>query len=134
MKTAKVIPIYKSAERNQFTNYRPISLLPQFSKILEKLFVHRLNNFIEKYNLLSDSQYGFRTKRSTSMAVMVFVEGISTAIDSREYTVGVFIDLKKVFDTIDHGILMSKLERHGIWGIVYQWMKSYLKDRYQYVQ
>ena len=112
MKTAKVIPIYKSGERHQFTNYRPISLLPQFSKILEKLFDHRLETFIEKHNLLSDSQYGFRAKRSTSMAVME-LEGISTAIDNKEYTVGVFIDLKKAFDIIDHSLLMNKLERCG---------------------
>ena len=96
MKIAKVIPIYKNGERHQFTNYRPISLLPQFSKILEKLFVNRLDKYIDKHNLLSDSQYGFRAKRSTSMAVMELVEGISTAIDDKEYTVGVFI-LKKGF-------------------------------------
>lgn len=90
-----VIPIHKNGERCQFTNYRPISLLPQFSKILEKLFVNRLDKYIEKHNLLSDNQYGFRAKRSTSMAVMELVEGISTAIDNKEYTVGVFIDLKK---------------------------------------
>uniref|UniRef100_A0A669C5X4 Reverse transcriptase domain-containing protein n=1 Tax=Oreochromis niloticus TaxID=8128 RepID=A0A669C5X4_ORENI len=134
MKTAKVIPIHKNGERCQFTNYRPISLLPQFSKILEKLFVNRLDKYIEKHNLLSDNQYGFRVKRSTSMAVMELVEGISNAIDNKEYTVGVFIDLKKAFDTIDHSILMNKLERYGIRGIAYKWMKSYLDDRYQYVE
>ena len=67
MKTAKVIPIYKNGDRHLFTNYRPISLLPQFSKIIEKLFVHRLDNFIEKHNLLCDQQYGFRANRSTSI-------------------------------------------------------------------
>lgn len=134
MKIAKVIPIHKNGERCQFTNYRPISLLPQFSKILEKLFVNRLDKYIEKHNLLSDNQYGFRVKRSTSMAVMELVEGISNAIDNKEYTVGVFIDLQKAFDTIDHSILMNKLERDGIRGIAYKWMKSYLDDRYQYVE
>ncbi len=68
------------------------------------------------------------------MAVMELVEGISTAIDNKEYTVGVFIDLKKAFDTIDHSILMNKLERYGIRGLAYTWVKSYLDDRYQYVQ
>jgi hypothetical protein len=133
MKTAKVIPIFKSGDSHQFTNYRPISLLSQFSKILEKLFVERLDNFIEKHHLLSDHQYGFRCNMSTSMAVMELVEGISTAIDNREYTVGVFIDLKKAFDTIDHGILLEKMERYGVRGIAHNWLKSYLDDRDQYV-
>ncbi len=68
------------------------------------------------------------------MAVKGLVEGISTAIDNKEYTVGVFIDLEKVFDTTDHSILLNKLQTYGIRGIAYTWMKSYLKDRYQYVQ
>lgn len=92
MKTAKIIPIYESGDIHRFTNYRSISLLPQFSKILEKLYVQRLDQFVEKYNLLSDYQYGFRANRSTSMAVMKLIEDISTAIDSKEYTVGLFID------------------------------------------
>ena len=65
---------------------------------------------------------------------MELVEGISTAIDDKEYTVGVFIDLKKAFDTIDHSILMNKLEKYGIRGLAFTWMKSYLDDRYQHVQ
>lgn len=73
-----------------FNNYRPISLLPQFSKILENLFVIRLDHFVDKYNLLSDHQYGFQSNRSTTMAVMAFVEDIATAMDNREYAVGVF--------------------------------------------
>ena len=105
MKIAKVIPIHKSGDIHSFSNFRPISLLPQFSKNLEKLFVNRLDNFIEKHNLLNEHQYGFRSKRSTSMAVIDFIEQISTAIDNKEYTVGIFIDLKKAFDTIDHLLL-----------------------------
>lgn len=103
MKTAKVIPIFKRGEKQQFTNCRPISLLPTFSKILEKLFAEMLD-IIEKHNLLNNHQYGLRTNRSTSMAVIEVVERISTATDNKEYRVGVFIDLKnkqtkKVFDT-----------------------------------
>lgn len=133
MKIAKVIPIYKCGDRYQFTNYRPISLLSQFSKILEKLYVERLDSFIDKHHLLSNQQYGFRSGRSTSMAVMELVEQISTAIDNREHMVGVFIDLKKAFDTIDHEILLRKLERYGIRGIALEWLKSYLNNRHQYV-
>lgn len=134
MKIAKIIPIFKSGDRHLFSNYRPISLLSQFSKILEKLFVCRLDNFIDKHKLLSEHQYGFRANRSTSIAVMEMVEEISTSMDNNEYTLGVFLDLKKAFDTIDHGLLMRKLERYGIRGKAYFWLKSYLDDRYQFVQ
>ncbi len=126
MKTAKVIPIFKNGDRHQFSNYRPISLLSQFSKILEKLFVVRLDKFIEKHNLLSDHQYGFRANRSTSLAVMKLVEQISMATDNKEYTVGVFIDLSKAFDTIDHQLLLKKMERYGVRRIALEWLKSCL--------
>lgn len=117
MKIAKVIPIYKNGNKHSFTNYRPISLLSQFSKILETLFARRLDNFVEKYNLLTDNQYGFRSNRSTLMAVMALVEDIATAMDNSEYTVGVFIDLSRAFDTIDPKLLMQKLQRYGVRGI-----------------
>lgn len=133
MKTAKIIPIFKSGDKYQFTNYRPISLLSQFSKILEKLFVARLDNFIEKHHLLSNHQYGFRANRSTSMAVMELVEKISTAIDEKQYTIGVFIDLRKAFDTIHHKLLLKKLQRYGIRGTANDWLRSYLSERTQYV-
>ena len=133
MKTAKVIPIFKCGDKQELTNYRPISLLSQFSKILEKLFVERLDNFIEKHHLLSNHQYGFRANRSTSMAVVELVENITKAIDNTEYTIGVFIDLKKAFDTIHHNILLKKMHRYGIRGIALSWLESYLKDRKQFV-
>ncbi len=82
MKIAKVIPLFKTGDRHHFTNYRPVSLLPQFSKILEKLFTARLDNFIEKHNLLTDSQYGFRTDRSTSLALTELIEEITTRLDN----------------------------------------------------
>ncbi len=96
MKMAKVIPIFKNGNKHNFCNYQPISLLPQFSKILETLFAHRLEDFIEKQHLLSDQQYGFRANRSTTMAVMELIDNISTNTKNKEYTVGLFIDLKKL--------------------------------------
>lgn len=93
MKTAKVIPLYKNGDKNVFSNYRPVSLLPQFSKIFEKLFVTRLDKFIERYNILSNNQYGFRTNHSTSMALMELIEEISIAIDKRHYFVSILIPL-----------------------------------------
>ena len=96
MKIAKVVPLYKSGSKNVFNNYRPVSLLPQFSKILEKLFNNRLDSFIAKYDILSKSQYGFRSNRSTSMVLVELLEKLTNTIDDKKITVGVFIDLKKV--------------------------------------
>ena len=95
MKIAKVIPMFKSGTKTEVTNYRPISLLPQFSKILEKLFLTRINSFLWANNILSSSQYGFRTKLSTSLAVMELIEEITNATDNKKHAIGVFIDLKK---------------------------------------
>ena len=125
MKLAKVIPLYKTGKQNAFTNYRPVSLLPQFSKILEKLFSEQLDVFIEKQNILCESQYGFRSNRSTSMALLELIEEITSAVDNKKCTIGVFIDLKKAFDTIDHRLLLTKLEHYGIRGVAYDWIKSY---------
>ena len=133
MKVAKVIPIFKNGNVHSFSNYRPISLLPQFSKVLEKLFDKRMDTFIGKYNLLNDSQYGFRSGRSTSMALLQLNEELTHALDSKLSTVGVFIDLKKAFDTIDHLSLLKKLEYYGFRGIVHKWLTSYLSNRKQYV-
>ena len=134
MKIAKVIPLYKSGERHHFTNNRPVSLLPRLSKILEKLFVGRLDTFINKHKLLSESQYGFRSQRSTAMAVLELIEEVTSSLDKKKFAVGVFIDLKKAFDTINHEILIKKLERYGIRGVVLHWKKSYLSNRQQFVQ
>lgn len=134
MKIAKVIPLYKSGDRHYYSNYRPVSLLSQFSKILEKLFAERMDNFIEKYKLLVDSQYGFRTNRSTSLALMELIEEITNSIDNKKYAVGIFIDLKKAFDTINHDIMINKLEKYGIRGVGLNWVSSYLRNRQQFVE
>ena len=133
MKIAKIIPLFKSGDRQLFTNYRPVALLPQFSKILEKLFCKRLNSFIEKNEIISESQYGFRPNRSTSTALLELVEEIVTANDKNMYTIGVFIDLRKAFDTINHDLVLRKLENFGIRGITNNWLRSYLNNRTQYV-
>ena len=90
MKTAKVVPIFKSGNKSEFTNYRPISLLPQFSKILEKLFDIRFESFLNKNNVLNESQYGFRSGRSTLMALTEMLEEITTAKDKKNVYCGSF--------------------------------------------
>ena len=99
MKIARVIPLFKSGNTKEFSNYRPISLLPQFSKILEKIYHYRLMDFIDSNQILYKSQYGFRKQMSTSLAIIELVEEITNSLDNHESTVGVFIDLKKAFDT-----------------------------------
>ena len=134
MKIAKVIPLHKNGNKHHFTNYRPVSLLPQFSKILEKLFNSRLDSFLDNFNILSESQYGFRTNRSTSQALLESIERITEATDNQQYAIGIFIDLKKAFDTINHSILLNKLEKIGIRGIALKWIESYLERRQQFVK
>ena len=119
MKVAKVIPLFKAGERNEFCNYRPVSVLPQFSKILEKVY--------------NNSQFGFRENHSTSLALMEIIENITTSIDNLgQFTAGVFIDLK-AFDTIDHANLVEKLKYYGVGGVALSWISSYLSNRTQYV-
>ena len=114
MKVAKIVPLFKSGDKSSFTNYRPVSLLPQFSKILEKLFDSRLTNFVNKHNILNSSQYGFRNSRCTAMALLNLMENLGNASDKNLVTLGVLIDLKKVFDTVDHAFLLDKLYYYGI--------------------
>ena len=132
LKIAKVIPVYKSGDRHDIHNYRPISILPCFSKILERLVYNRLSSFISCFHLLSDHQYGFRSNHSTDMALIQVIDKLTSALTSKMSAVGVFIDLSKAFDTIDHSILLSKLEFYGIRGVALQWFSSYLSNRQQF--
>jgi hypothetical protein len=133
LKIAKIIPIYKCDDKKIISNYRPISVLPVFSKILERLIYNRLLNFIDQQCILSRSQYGFRKNISTAMALVDLIDKISSSIEKNEYTIGIFIDLAKAFDTVNHDILLKKLYHYGVRGIPYEWFKSYLNNRKQYV-
>ena len=133
LKIAKIIPIYKSDDKKIISNYRPISVLPAFSKILERLIYKRLLDFINQHGILSQNQYGFRKNISTAMALVDLVDKISSSIENNEYTIGIFIDLAKAFDTVNHDILLNKLYHYGVRGIPYEWFKSYLNNRKQYV-
>ena len=134
MKIAKVIPLFKNEDRTLVNNYRPISVLPVFSKILEKIIHQRITQYFTKYKLLSHRQYGFREKHSTYMALVDLVDRISNEIDNGQLSFGIFIDLSKAFDTINHSILINKLSYYGLDGVVKNLLSSYITNRKQYVQ
>ena len=133
LKTAKVIPIHKKDSKSNFTNYRPISLLSNLDKILEKLMHSRLSTFLNIKDIIYPLQFGFRQNYSTSYALIHLTETIKEALDQGKYGCGIFVDLQKAFDTVDHNILLGKLKHYGIRGVAYSWFESYLKDRKQYV-
>ena len=134
LKISKVLPIFKSEDSTNFTNYRPISILPCFSKILESAMHRRLMDYLTKHSILNNHQYGFRKKHSTFMAILELTNKIFDSFEKNELTIGIFIDLKKAFDTVNHSILLDKLNFYGIRGTPFNWMHSYLLSRSQYVQ
>ena len=117
----------------QFNNYRPVSLLPFFSKLFERLMYNRLIDFINKHKLLYDYQFGFRKNHSTFLALVTLLEQITTALDNAEFAICVLIDFRKAFDTVNHSILLQKLYQYGIRGNAHGWFQSYWSNRSQYV-
>ena len=132
-KLAQVIPIFKNYSRLLCTNYRPISFLSNISKIFEKVIYSRLNLFLKQHNHTYPYQFGFRIDYSTNNALMTIVERIQKQLDAGNYTAGVFVDLKKAFDIVDHNTLLEKLDYYGIRGVAKDWFHSYLGNRNQYV-
>ena len=133
LKVAKVIPLFKSNDPIVFSNYRPVSVLPLFSKIFERLMYNRLLSCVNKCKLLYEYQIGFRCGHSPELALTCLVDKISNALENGEYVLGLFLDFSKAFDTVNHDILFEKLEYLGIRGIPLMWCKSFLSDREQYV-
>ena len=129
MKWAEVIPLYKGISMDEMVNYRPISLLLILSKILEKVIYIRLYSYLENKGTLYGSQYGFQSKRSCEQAIMGLMGYVLQSKNQNGYSVSVYLDLSKAFNTLDHKILLNKLDRYGIQGIAHKWLKNYLKDR-----
>ena len=133
LKISKVTPVDKGGEITDPFNFRPISTLTTFTQVLEKLFYKQIINYIERQNIIYQCQFGFRKGYSTSMAISEITNSLRKAIDNNLYTCGVFLDFTKAFDTVNHGILLDKLEAYGIRGIPLNWFVNYLTDRRQYV-
>ena len=134
LKLAKIIPLYKSNDPSLFNNYRPISLLSVFSKIMEKIMYDRLYDYLITMKILYEYQFGFQKNKSTYMALISLTDKILHALENGDVCVGIFIDFRKAFDTVNHDILLDKLYYYGIRGVALDWFKSYLTDRKQCVQ
>ena len=134
VKQGKISPIFKKGNSELLENYRPISTLPIFGKIFEKVIYTRLYSFFTSQNLLYDKQFGFRKSHSTSHAINHSVTHITNELNKNKHVLGIFIDLSKAFDTIDHDSLIIKLERYGIRGNANNLIKSYLSNRTQFTE
>ena len=112
---------------------RPIFLMPILSKILEKLVANRLAEFLKRFSVLFKHQYGFQKSHSTIHPIVHFLNYIADAVNKKHFTIAIFCDLTKAFDTVDHEILFKKLNYYGIRGTALSWFKSYLSNRKQCV-
>ena len=134
LKIAKVIPLFKKYDPKLLKHYRPISLLPTISKVIEKIIFTQLSTYFNENKLIFDNQYGFRPKHSTEYAALELVDRIITDMDKKEVPINIFLDLSKAFDTIDHTILLAKLRYYGIHDTALLLLKSYLNSRKQDVE
>ena len=134
LKIAKVIPIHKKDDKTQLENYRPISILPAISKIIEKVIFDQMHDYFHINKLYFEGQYGFRKKHSTELAAVEMIDRIIQELDKGNTPLNIFLDQPKAFDTLDHEIMLYKLEYHGVTGPALQLLRSYLSDRKQYIE
>ena len=131
-KTAKIVPLFKSGNTQSFTNYWPISILTCFAKIFKKLIFERLTTFFRKHSVLTKTQYGFQSDKSTSHAILDVLTADYDNVNNNLYTGLILLDFKKAFDTVYNSLLLHKLEHCCITGIAHNLIKSFLSNRYQY--
>lgn len=134
LKKAVVLPIYKKGKKDILDNYRPISLLPVFSKLLEKAVKTRMLQFMNQYEFLSEKQFGYMENLNTEDALLQFLTPIYEDLNDNKKVAGLFVDITKAFDTVDHSLLLEKLLHAGFRGVILSWFESYLTDRYQMVR
>ena len=134
LKVGKITPVYKKGNPEELGNYRPVSTLPIFGKIFEKILYSRIYSFAISQNILNENQFGFRQSHSTCHAVNYSVSLIQEALRENNHVLGIFIDLSKAFDTIDHRTLLAKLNRYGIRGTAGSLIESYLSKRTHYTE
>ena len=134
LKKARVIPLFKKGDRSNPENYRPISLLTSLSKVFEKVLCKRMTKFFKRNESFTPNQYGFRNKRSCTHAIGEVLDYIRNKMEKRNAGSACFIDLKKAFDTLDHKILLQKLEKYGFRGKILCLLTNYLENRQQYVE
>ena len=128
MKIVKLLPTFKNGKKSITSNYRQISVLPCFSKILERIMYNRLYSYLTENNILFNKQFGFQADHSTEHALLELVDQISNTFNDKNYFLGIFNDLSKAFDSLDHKTLTQKLEHYGINGKSLSRFKSYLNN------
>ena len=133
LKFANVIPVFKKGDNLDYNNYRPISLISNIGKLIEKIVHKRLYSFLEKNSLLFKQQYGFRNKLSINHALIDITDRIQEACDNGQYACGIYLDFKKAFDTVNHNILLDKLSHYGVRRIEINWFKTYLTNTKQHI-
>lgn len=131
LKYSEVQPLFKKGKKTEITNYRPISLLTSFSKIIEKIIYKRLITYLTDNNILANEQFGFRKNSTTNMAIYALLNNIQSSLDKKWFVGGIFCDLQKAFDCVNHNILLEKMTYYGITGTAHKLVHSYLDGRYQ---
>ena len=134
LKTSIVTPLFKGGDLDNPADYRPVSLLPTSSKIIEKLVKNRAVSFLNRHKLLSESQFGFQTSKNTGDAIFSFLEKLYLSLNDGEVAAAVFCDFSKAFDCVNHRVLLGKLHRYGFRGCALRWFSSYLSNRKQVVK
>ena len=132
LKVGKITPAFKKGDQEKFENYRPVSTLPIFGKLFEKIIYSRLYGYLTSKGILYDNQFGFRKSHSCSHALNYSISEIQKCLNDNKHVIGIYIDLSKAFDTIDHVKLLDKLHMYGVSGTTHSLLKSYLSNRLQY--